>query len=192
MSIAALLLFIRRLGLTLPLWLVAGWSAAEAAIFFLVADVPISWITVRRGIRAGLLAALVAAVASAVGALAVMVWAGRDPGGATAAMAALPGIDAALVAKGAEIYRQGPVGTLAASFSGTPFKLIALEAGRQGGYGLVLLAPFLRIPRFVAVVLFVGMISRLLDKRLAARQQLGLLVALWVVFYAFYFAVMPR
>ena len=34
---AALLFFIRALGLTLPLWLVAGWSATEAAIFFIVA-----------------------------------------------------------------------------------------------------------------------------------------------------------
>lgn len=192
MSIAALLIFIRRLGLTLPLWIVAGWSAAEAALFFLVADVPISWITVRRGIRAGLLAALVAAVASAVGALAVLVWSNSDPIGATATMTALPGIDAALVAKGASIYRKGPIAALFAAFSGTPFKLIALEAGKHGGYGLVLLAPFLRIPRFVAVVLFVGIISRLLEKPLAVRQRLGLLAALWIAFYAFYFAVMPR
>ena len=191
MSVAALLFFIRALGLTLPLTIVAGWSAAEAVIFFLVADMPISWITVRSGIKAGLLAAVVAAVASVVGTLAVLVWAGRDPAGATAAMAALPGIDATLVAKGADIYRQGPLAALIASFSGTPFKLIALEAGKQGGYGLLLLAPFLRIPRFVAVVLFVGIISRLLEKRMSVRQRLMLLGALWIAFYAFYFAVMP-
>ena len=58
MSVAALLFFIRRLGLTLPLWVVAGWSAAEAALFFIVADVPISWIAVRRGPKAAALAAL--------------------------------------------------------------------------------------------------------------------------------------
>lgn len=192
MTIAALLLFIRALGLTLPLTIVAGWSAAEAAIFFLVADIPISWITVRSGIKAGLLAALVAAIASVVGILAVLIWASRDPAGATAAMTALPGIDSMLVAKGAEIYREGPLAALIASFSGTPFKLIALEAGKQGGYGLLLLAPFLRIPRFVAVVLFVGIISRLLEKWMSVRQRLTLLGALWIVFYAFYFAVMPR
>jgi hypothetical protein len=191
MSIAALLFFIRALGLTLPLTIVAGWSAAEAAIFFMVADIPISWITVRSGIKAGLLAALVAAVASIVGTLAVLVWAGRDPADATAVMTALPGIDAQLVAKGAEIYREGPLAALIASFSGTPFKLIALEAGKQAGYSLLLIAPFLRIPRFVAVVLFVGIISRLLEKWMSTRQRLMLLGALWVVFYAVYFAVMP-
>jgi len=62
MSIAALLLFIRAVGVTLPLWIVAGWSAAEAALFFIVADVPISWIAVRSGTRAALLAAVVAAL----------------------------------------------------------------------------------------------------------------------------------
>jgi hypothetical protein len=171
--------------------IVAGWSAAEAAIFFLVADIPISWITVRSGVKAGLLAALVAAIASVVGILAVLVWAGRDPAGATAAMTALPGIDSMLVAKGGEIYHKGPLAALIASFSGTPFKLIALEAGKQGGYGLLLFAPFLRIPRFVAVALFVGIICRLLDKWMSIRQRLMLLGALWVGFYAFYFAVMP-
>ena len=71
MSIAALLLFIRTLGLTLPLWIVAGWSAAEASIFFLVADIPISWVAVRSGTRAAILAASVAALASVAGAAAL-------------------------------------------------------------------------------------------------------------------------
>lgn len=191
MSVAALLLFIRALGLTLPLWIVAGWSAAEAAIFFLVADIPISWITVRSGIKAGLLAAVGAAIASMAGTLVVLVWAGQDPAGAASTMAALPGIDGALVAKAADIYREGPLAALLASFSGTPFKLIALEAGRLGEYALLLLAPFLRIPRFVAVALFVGIVSRLLEKRMTVRQRLILLGLLWVAFYGFYFAVMP-
>src|SRR4051812_29640299 len=104
MGIAALLLFIRALGLTLPLWAVAGWSAAEAAIFFLVADIPISWIAVRSGTRAAILAAIVAALASVVGAVAVFFWAGRDPGGAAAAMAALPAIDPALIGRAAGDY----------------------------------------------------------------------------------------
>ena len=57
MSLAALLMFVRALGLGLALTLVAGWSAAEAALFVVVADVPISWVALRKGARAGLLAA---------------------------------------------------------------------------------------------------------------------------------------
>ena len=192
MSIAALLLFIRVLGLTLPLWIVAGWSAAETAIFVIVADVPISWIAVRSGTRAGLLAAVVAAVASVIGTAVVLFWASRDPSDAASAMASLPAIDAALIAKAASDFHAGALAMLAGSFSGTPFKLYALEAAKSGGFGLLLLAPLLRLPRFAAVALFSGTVSQLLKRRLGVRQRLALLLALWVAFYTFYFAVMPR
>lgn len=191
MSVAALLLFVRALHLTLPLWMVAGWSAAESAIFVVVADVPISWIAVRSGTRAALLAAIVAAVAAVAGAAAVLVWAGSDPVGAAAAMASLPGIDPALIARAAQDYHKGALAMLAGSFHGTPFKLYALEAANAHGYGLLLLAPLIRLPRFLAVALFVGGISHVLSRWMDVRQRLLLLAALWVVFYAFYFAVMP-
>jgi hypothetical protein len=188
MSVASLLLFIRTLGLTLPLWIVAGWSAAEAAIFFIVADVPISWIAVRSGTRAALIAAVVAAFASVVGAFAILAWPGGE---AEALMASLPAIDPALIERAADGYHRGPAAMLAGSFSGTPFKLYALEAARNGGYGLLLLAPFLRLPRFLGVALFVSGISRLLSDRLDVRRRLALLSLCWAAFYLFYFSVMP-
>ncbi len=190
MSIAALLLFIRTLGLTLPLWIVAGWSAAEAAVFFIVADVPISWIAVRSGTRAAMLAALVAALASIAGAAAILLWAGRDPVTAAAFMANLPAIDPALIASAAKGYHEGPLAMLVGSFSGTPFKLYALEAAKDGGYSLLLLAPFLRLPRFLAVALIVGGLSKLLSRRFDVRQRLRLLGACWLLFYGFYFWMM--
>lgn len=191
MTIAALLLFIRTLGLTLPLWIVAGWSAAEAAIFFIVADVPISWIAVRSGTRAALLAAIVAALASVVGTLAVLFWASHDPAGAAATMTTLPGIDPALISEAASRYARGFDAVLAGSFSGIPFKLFALEASKQGGILFVLLAPLLRLPRFLAIAVFVGGISHFLERWMSVRQRLGLLLILWIAFYAWYFSVMP-
>jgi hypothetical protein len=190
MSIAALLLFIRALGLTLPLWIVAGWSAAEAAIFFLVADVPISWIAVRNGTKAAILAAIVAALASVVGAAVVLFWAGRDPTGAAATMASLPAIDPALIARAAADYHRGPLAMLVGSFSGTPFKLYPLEAAKVPDYGLLFVAPIIRLPRFLLVALFVGGVSHFLSRWLNVRRRLGLLVVSWVLFYAFYFTVM--
>jgi hypothetical protein len=191
MTAAALLLFIRTLGLTLPLWIVAGWSAAEAAIFFIVADVPISWIAVRSGTRAALLAAIVAALASVAGTLAVLFWASHDAAGAAATMAAQPGIDPALIAEAASRYAQGFDAVLAGSFSGIPFKLFGLEAAKQGGILFGLLAPLLRLPRFLAVALFVGGLSRFLERWMTVRQRLGLLLILWIIFYTWYFSVMP-
>ena len=191
MTIAALLLFIRTLGLTLPLWIVAGWSAAEAALFFIVADVPISWIAVRSGTRAAILASLVAALASVVGTVAVLFWASRDPAGAAVTMAALPGIDPALISEAASRYSQGFGAVLAGSFSGMPFKLFALEAAKQGGILFVFLAPLLRLPRFLAIALCVGGISHFLERWMNVRKRLGLLLILWIVFYTWYFSVMP-
>ncbi|HET7605250.1 MAG TPA: hypothetical protein VFK28_04180 [Sphingomicrobium sp.] len=191
MCIAALLLFIRALHLTLPLWIVAGWSAAESAIFFLVADVPISWIAVRSGTRAALLAAIVAALAAVAGAAAVLFWAGHDPSAAAATMASLPAVDPALIAHAASDYHHGALAMLAGSFSGTPFKLYALEAAKGPDYGLLLFAPLVRLPRFLAVALFVGGVSHLLSRWMDVRRRRLLLAASWVVFYTFYFAVMP-
>ena len=188
---AALTNFIRALGLGLPLAIVAVWSAAEAALFFLVADIPISWIAVRSGTRAAILAAIVAALASVIGAAAVLVWAGNDPAGAASAMAALPAVDSAMIAEAAERYHQGFAAILGGAFSGIPFKLFALEAARGDGLGLLLAAPFLRLPRFLLVAVVVGAISALLERWMTTRQRLLLLAALWLLFYAGYFALMP-
>jgi len=173
------------------LTVVALWSAAEAAIFFLVADIPISWIAVKKGTRTAVIAAVVAAIASVAGTLAVLLWAGSDPAGATGVMAALPAIDAGMVKDAATRFHQGPLAVLAGAFSGIPFKLFALEAAKEGATGFLLLAPLLRLPRFVAVALFVAAISGRLERRMTLRQRLMLLAALWALFYAFYFAVMP-
>jgi hypothetical protein len=190
MTIAALLLFIRTLGLTLPLWIVAGWSAAEAAIFFIVADVPISWIAVRSGTKAAVLAALVAAVASVVGVLLLWWWSANEPLMPTAVMTLLPGIDGTTLSIAGDIYSEGYLAVLAASFQGIPFKLFALEAGPSLPF--LLLAPLLRLPRFLAIALFVGAISKFLESWMSVRQRLALLIVLWVAFYTWYFSVMPR
>jgi hypothetical protein len=39
--------------------------------------------------------------------------------------------------------------------------------------------------------LFVGGISRLLERWMTVRQRLSLLLVLWIAFYAWYFTVMP-
>ncbi len=192
MSVAALLLFIRTLGLTLPLWMVAGWSAAEAAIFVIVADVPISWIAVRKGPRAGLLAAIVAAFASLVGAVVAWLWASHDPGGIAATYASLPGIDRALIDQASALYRDGPIAVLEGSFSGIPFKLFAMAAAANNDWWILPLAPLLRIPRFAAVAILSGTISAALSHRLSERQLLGLLIAIWTAFYLIYWAAMAR
>ena len=192
MGLAALLLFVRALGLSLPLWLVAGWSAAEAVLFFIVADVPISWIAVRRGTRAALLAAVVAAIASVAGTILVYLWVRQDAVGAATAMAGLPGIDRAMLAQSADHYRHGLQAVLAGSFEGIPFKTFALAAAKAPDWAFLLLAPLLRLPRFIAVALLSGGLSRLLEQWLTMRQRIALLFLVWGAFYTAYFSAMPR
>jgi membrane protein YqaA with SNARE-associated domain len=168
------------------LWLVAIWSAAEAALWFVVADVPISVIAVRLGPRQAMKAALVAALASSVGA-AILWWWFRDaPLIPMAIIGALPGIHESTAIEAARLYGQGHAGVLRGSFSGIPFKLFVVDAAQQRDWTILLLAPLLRFPRFLMVGLGVGGLSRLLMPVMSERARLGLLAACWSLFYAWY------
>ena len=194
MSLLALLAFVRALGLTLPLLIVAGWSTAEAILWFIVADVPISWVAVRSGTRAGLLAALVAAGSATLGGAITYAWAAHDPAALVRLMEALPAISPGLVAEVQASWRTaGFPAMLARSFAGTPYKLFAAAAGEQGSALLpfLLASVFARLPRFLLVAAVSGGIGRLLSRRLPLRGRLAILLVVWTGFYAWYFTVMP-
>ena len=106
-------------------------------------------------------------------------------------MTSLPAIDGNLITRAAQDYHQGPMAMLAGSFSGTPFKLYALEAAKQPDFKLLLLAPVLRLPRFLLVASFVGGVSKLLSGWLDVRHRLAILSLSWMAFYFFYFTAMP-
>ena len=176
------------------LLLVAGWSFAEAMLFFLVADVAISLVAVRHGWRPAVTAALVASLAAAAGGAATYGWAAADPAGAHAAILALPAIDEALIAATRErLAADGNIAMLWGSLSGVPYKLYALAAG-EGARPLLpflLASPLVRLPRFLLVALATAGIGALLAKRLGMRARLIILAGCWALFYAWYFAVMP-
>lgn len=176
------------------LLLVALWSFAEATLFFLVADVPISFIAVRWGWRRAVAAALVAALGATAGGAATYAWATSDPAGANAAILALPAIDEALIAATSEaLAADGAAAMLRGSLSGVPYKLYALAAGSDGRPLLpfLLASPLVRLPRFLFAALGASAISALTARRLGLRGRLGLLAAFWLLFYGWYFATMP-
>jgi hypothetical protein len=107
-------------------------------------------------------------------------------------MASLPAIDPALIARAAAGYHRGPFAMLEGSFSGVPFKLYALEAAKAGDIGLLFVAPVIRLPRFLLVALFVGRVSGLLSRWLDVRRRLTVLGVSWLLFYSYYFTVMPE
>jgi hypothetical protein len=178
----------------LLLVLAAGWAFAEAILFFIVADVPISWIAVRSGWRPATAAAFGAAFAAAAGGALLYTWASADPTGAARAVAALPGIDEAMIAEtAARFAKDGYWAMLEGSVSGVPYKLYVLAAAGAGRplLSFLMLSVLFRLPRFLGAALGAAALSRLLARRLSMRFRLGLLGGIWLAFYAFYFSVMP-
>ena len=193
MSPLALRTFTGAAGLALPLCIVAGWSFSEAVLWFIVADVPISWIAVRSGVRAGLLAALLAAACAMLGGAVTYFWAASDPAAFAAFLDAVPAISPEMMSEVERAWRaEGFAGMLAGSFSGTPYKLFAAAAGEQGSALLpFLLASFAaRLPRFLLVAVASAAVGALLARRVDFRGRAALLLAFWVAFYAWYFSVM--
>jgi membrane protein YqaA with SNARE-associated domain len=170
---------------------VAIWALAEAALWFIVADVPIMAVALRHGWRRGLTAACLAAVCAALGGLATMHWATVDPAGSRAAIEAVPGISPTLFDAAAAAYREGGwQAMLAGSFAGVPYKLYAHAAGiaGSGAAGFALASVVSRLPRFALVALVSGAIGPWLRRRIGERAMWALFAACWTGFYAWYFA----
>lgn len=168
------------------------WGFAEATVFFIVPDVLLSAVAVtslRRALRL-LLLALAGAVA---GGAAMLLWARAAPEAAAGLVLAVPGISPDLVARAQELTAQGLLGgMIVGALSGIPYKIFAVEAGRDGlGLGaFVAVSLPARGLRFLAVVLLTAGLSRTLFRGLVLRAKLAVLAMVWVGFYAVYFAVM--
>lgn len=173
------------------------WSFSEAMLWFIVADVPVSWIAVRRGWRAGAIAAIVAALCAVPGGAILYLWTANDPQRVHDLLVALPAIDAALIERVSHAYTAGGYAEmLRGSFGGAPYKLYAAAAGASSPPD-AWMAPFLaasflaRVPRFLIVALGVALAGRFLSRWLSERRRLLVLCACWAIFYTWYFATMP-
>jgi membrane protein YqaA with SNARE-associated domain len=173
--------------------LVVLWALAEATLFFIVADVPISVIGLRHGWRRAWAAALLAAPAAAAGGVALAWQASLHPHAVYRALLAIPGIGPHLLAQAGGVYAQDGVNAmLAGSFSGVPYKLYAYAAGmRQTGLAMFFLASIAaRLPRFILVASISSVLGAVLRPRLRPFQISALFAAFWILFYAIYFAAM--
>lgn len=181
----------------LGLAIVAIWAFAEAILFFIVADVPITYLAVKRGWRVAAIAAVVAAAAAVPGGAVVYLWVGHDPDGVYNLLLSLPAIDENLIANTTNaLHHEGFAAMVAGSFSGAPYKLFAAAAGVLGPpdasmTSFLLFSFFARAPRFLIVGLGTAAISGLLGRWMGMRTRLAALTLGWIVFYTWYFTVMP-
>ncbi|OWJ64069.1 hypothetical protein [Inquilinus limosus] len=174
------------------------WGVAEASLFFVVPDVPVSLIALARGGRAGLRAAVAAAAGAMVGGTALAVFASHAPQAAIALVDAVPAISPAMIARlqgmmAGTDSAAGLAGVLIlASLSGIPYKIAAASAPGLGipVWELALLTPLVRLPRFVALAGAGALLHRLTPAMPGWMQPLRvrlLLAALgWSAFYVNY------
>lgn len=172
-----------------PELLAALWGFAESTLFFIVPDVLLTWLALSVPLRA-LRACYWALGGALAGALAMIAWAGASPGGAEAALLALPGIGpelvelvrGQLVAEGLPAILMGPV-------QGFPYKVYVVEATVLGLSAWKLLAVSVpgRMLRFLLVTLIVIGVARGPLRRLSTRTLRILHVVAWTVFYVVYF-----
>jgi len=177
-------------------WFIAAfvWGFAEATFFFVVPDVLLSFVTQRRGLRAGLAGAVFAVAGAAAGGMAMfwLGWAYADK--VRSALDALPAISPEMIASAGPALADRPFSALlAAAFSGAPYKVFAAAAAGAGLSAPAFLAMSVvaRAPRFLATVIATACVDRLAAKQLGLRTRRLVLAALWIVFYAVYWSVMP-
>jgi len=166
------------------------WGFAEATLFFIVPDVPISAVAALAGWRRGVVAALAAALGAMAGGLAMYLWGAADPEAARSAVVALPAIDRAMAEAVARDFTAGGYAAmLAGAFGGIPYKLYAVAAGEQGAplAAFLVMTPLVRLPRFLLAAFAAAWTARFVP----SRARLPVLAVVWIAFYAFYFAVMP-
>ena len=181
----------------LRIWSLAAlvWGAAEGFLFFVVPDVLISYVALRRGLRAGVIACFLAAVGAGLGGAAMYGWSARDPAAARAAVAAVPAVSDAMIA-GAEtgMDRDGwLVAALKGPVTSTPYKVYAMLApARDAGLFAFAVADLpVRLPRFLLAAIAWALVGRLARGRIDRRWVLTGFTAWWLVFYGWFWASHP-
>lgn len=169
------------------------WGLAEATFFFLVPDVLLSGVAVLDWPLA--LRCCGASVAGAVLGGAWMYRLGLTSGRVDTFLLKLPGISPVMLKRvAAEVASRRYLAVLLGPLSGTPYKLYAVEAGRQRlpFWRFILVSVPARGIRFVAVTLLAAWLAHGLMPAVPDDRKLLVWLLAWGAFYAWYFSAMRR
>jgi membrane protein YqaA with SNARE-associated domain len=171
------------------------WGVAEATLFVIVPDVLLSIAVIQRGWRTAFPLVGWAVAGALLGGAGAYQWSAGHPDTAAAFLDSLPAISPAMIETArADLAREGLWVLVIGAFTGVPYKIFAMMAPAAG----IKLLPFLlasipaRVARFVLAVLIVGVVNDRLAPILSRRTRLVLLGSFWLLFYAAFFALMPR
>lgn len=172
------------------------WGFAEATLFFIVPDVILSLVGLKRGVREGVLASLCVAIGAGLGGAVMYLWSSAAVGEARAAVLALPAISEGMVetARASMAEHGWLLATFAGPISSTPHKVYAVLAPDAGAPMLLfaLASVAARLPRFVLAAALASLARAWLAPRFSARTLLLLWAGGWIVFYTAFFAQMPN
>ncbi|MDP5239958.1 hypothetical protein Q9Q94_10460 [Uliginosibacterium sp. 31-16] len=165
------------------------WGLAEATLFFIVPDVLLSVLALRRPWAQVWRACLWALAGALLGGVLMYVWAARAESSALAMLQQIPAISAAMCdAVARQLHEQGALALFIGPLTGTPYKIYAAQSGAQGASLLVFLA--ISVPARLLRFLIVAGLVRLLCERLpglSLRWRVAVWALAWGGFYAWYF-----
>ncbi|MBC6982775.1 hypothetical protein [Caulobacter sp. 17J80-11] len=171
------------------------WGAAEAFLFFVVPDVLLAWVALRRGLKAALICSLLAAAGATLGGAAMYGWAARSPETAARAVEAVPAVQDGSTDRAVEAMRREGWFRAAATgaFAGRPYKLYSAAAPRAGvkPAAWVAGAAPIRLPRFLMMSVGFAALGALLRERMDRRMMLAVYGTGWALFYAAFWTVTP-
>ncbi|HEX5758380.1 MAG TPA: hypothetical protein VF121_04260 [Thermoanaerobaculia bacterium] len=172
----------------------AVWGFAEATVFFVVPDVLLTWVAVGAP-RAALRACMAALAGALLGGWLMVACGARDPAAARALLDRVPAISPGMIERvEREIAEHGAAATIVGPLRGTPYKIYAVLAGARGEgvWRFLAVSVPARLPRFLLLTLVAAWVSQRPLRRWSLARKRALLAALWGVFYAAYFALMPN
>jgi len=169
------------------------WGFAEGTLFLIVPDV---WLSIvgRNKLLIGLVACIYSLAGALVGGLIIYLWGAYDLEKAHMTIEKVPAVSPDMMARVyLELSEQGVLAIMLGPLRGTPYKVYAVHAA-DIGIGLwqfVLISIPARIIRFVLVTSCCHFALKAIGKLNIKTDPLVILLTGWVIFYAYYFLVMP-
>ncbi len=148
-----------------------------------------------RGVRDGLRAAVWASVGALLGGAGMYLWGSQHPAWALSVVERIPNISIPMMHQVQDqLLQRGYLALWIGAFSGKPYKIYATYAGQLHlSFFLFLWMSFwARLTRFTLLGLFVGAAGRLLPQKIPFRTKVALWAIAWMLFYIWYFRVMPE
>jgi len=176
-------------------WAALLWGAAEAFLFFIVPDILIGWVVLRRGWRAGVLVAVLATAGASIGGAALYALSDRYPPSTWNAVSKVPAVSREMMEQAeTDVIRDGwLVAAMKGPLTSTPYKVYAALAPRHGASlpAWAAAAFPIRLPRFLLVVAGFALIGRVLEGRVSRRMLLAGFTLGWVLFYGWFWLSHP-